>query len=509
MNVTHSAAGRSRNVDSARAFFSVPANLDITGEPTPSASVPGWKWSLHLRIWTGEGPKGSAARSVLGVLLWNSDGQGRTWLGIPAITSKAGLGNERTARKALERLTAGGWITQTPQTWSSLTAEQLAVGRKVPRRGDVGQAPNLYTVLASPSRKVTPGLPTRPDFTRTTGSPVEETQGQICRGGREQIDQGEPVANLPPDPYPVGSISRMESEEGASPAPNTHLFSQAQGSQEGGAWLVAWNVLVHAHAEKTKTVYDVAPLPPDLKRDARQAVAECLDGTALDLAAKLRERGMERELVQVRQDLAARVMTLYFKRDNEHLRRVKHALRDLPREFHARIIEAKQLILRESHDEAKSLRQTVVLELEQTARPKVEKAAEVAKIEATEKPIPEAMPANTAREARRIIEALSATPSREEPSKPRKAEPTPRPTKAKLAEGHVAEGKPEQARTEPQRPGNDRATASQTVQRSIGRPGAPRWGALGPTPAKVRRVSRLQVAEVEDATENAEPHPRE
>jgi hypothetical protein len=260
--------------------------------------------------------------------------------------------------------------------------------------------------------------------------------------------------------------------------------------------------LVQAHAEKTKSVYGVAPLPPDLKRDQRQSVAECLDGTAVDLAAKLRERGMERELVQVRQDLAGRVMSLYFKRDNEHLRRVKHALRDLPREFHARIIEAMQAILRESHDDAKSPRQTVVLELEQTVRPKVEKAAEVVKIEATEKPIPQAMAANTAREARRIMEVLNATPSREEPSKARKAEPTPQPTKAKA----------EPARTEPQQPqetGNERATASQTVQRSIGRPGAPRWGALGPTPAKVRRVSRLQLAEPEEVTESADPHPRE
>src|SRR3954465_4480877 len=98
MNVTQSGASRSRDVAPARAFFPVPANLDITSEPT--ASVPGWKFALNLRIWTVEGPKGSATRNVLAVLLWNSDGEGRTWLGIPAITSKAGLGSERTTRKA-------------------------------------------------------------------------------------------------------------------------------------------------------------------------------------------------------------------------------------------------------------------------------------------------------------------------------------------------------------------------------------------------------------------------
>ena len=126
--------------------------------------------------------------------------------------------------------------------------------------------------------------------------------------------------------------------------------------------------------------------------------------------------------------------------------------------------------------------------------------------------MPQAMQETTAREARRLMEVLNATPSREEPSKSSKAEPTPRPTKPALPEWLVTELEQEKARTEPARPkesDNDRAPASPTVQRPIGRPGAPRWGALGPTPAKMRRVSRLQVEEPEEVTESAEPHPRE
>ena len=500
MNVTQSGASRSRDVASARAFFPVPVNPGTSSELNPS--VYGWKLGYLKRIWATDFPDRVAARGVLTVLWEHSDEDGRTWIGLNRLAAEAGIGNLRTVRNALAKLAQGGWLRFTPQTWASLTAEQNAARRPAPRRGDVGQATHLYELLDPRVKPVTSAAhgsrtPTRPGLVVTKAEPSEgsadETPGQNCPGG--------PVAKLLHDPDPIELTPRKEREARvALVSPDTHLFSQGQGSK--GDWLDAWNLLIRMHAEKTKAVYSVAPLPPDLKRDQCQAVAECLDGTALDLAAKLRERGMVRELVQVRQDLAARVMTLYFKRDNEHLRRVKHALRDLPREFHARITEAMQGILRESHDDAKSPRQTVVLELEQTVRPKVEKAAEVVKVEATEKPIPQAMAANTAREARRIMEVLNATPSREEPSKARKAEPTSQPTKAK--------GEP--TRTEPQQPqetGNERATASQTVQRSMGRPGAPRWGALGPTPAKVRRVSRLQLAEPEEATESAEPHPRE
>ena len=97
----------------------------------------------------------------------------------------------------------------------------------------------------------------------------------------------------------------------------------------------------------------VAAPPARHERDQREALAECLDGAALEVRAKLCERtNTERAFDEVRRELAARVMNLYFKRDNEHLRRVKHALRDLPREFHVMITEAMQALLRESHDAA-------------------------------------------------------------------------------------------------------------------------------------------------------------
>ena len=506
MNVTQSGASRSRDVAPARAFFPVPVNPGTTSEPNPSASVYGWKFALNLRIWTKEGPKGNGARSVLAVLLWNSDEHGRTWLGVPAIMDKAGLGNERTARKALEALTRGGWIRFTPQTWSSLTAEQLAVGRKAPRRGDVGQAPNLYTVLDRPRQPVTPDHPKRQGWTRTTGSPVDETQGQICRGGREQIDRGGPGADLPPDPDPVGSLSRMESEQLAPLVkPDTPHFSKALEGKGDWGWPESWQLVVQAHASKTKGVYGLGPMEPDMKRSERKAIGECLEGASTEVAAKLRSRGMERELVQVRQDLAERAVALYFLNNTPHLRKTKHALRDLPREFHARITDAMQLILRESHD-AQSPRQTVVLEQQKPVTVKAEKAAEVVKSDATEK----LMPVETMREfSRRAIELVEANSSKAMPPTVARPVEQPSPARSKPVLPDCLIEDLEKLRQKAQEPTQNLPDELRAVQRSIGRPGAPRWGALAPTPTKIRRVSRLQLPEPDEATESAEPHPRE
>ncbi|HRI68965.1 MAG TPA: hypothetical protein PK156_32265 [Polyangium sp.] len=161
-------------------------------------------------------------------------------------------------------------------------------------------------------------------------------------------------------------------------------------------------------------MYGLPPLAPDVKHAQQQALAECLEGAALDVQAKLRARtGIERSANDVQRELATRVMNLYFKRDNEHLRRVKHALRDLPREFHARITEALQMLLRDSHDAEKPRPEKRETKLVETNRPVTQVTS---------------MPANaaqviTAREARRLLDTLGGASSRDEaavwPSGPR------------------------------------------------------------------------------------------
>jgi hypothetical protein len=120
----------------------------------------------------------------------------------------------------------------------------------------------------------------------------------------------------------------------------------------------------------------------------------------------LRQRSnTERSEIDVQRELAERVMRLYFKHDSEHLKRVKWALRDLHRELHARLVEAMQLLLRESH--------------ETTPSPRVapDKPAQVVRVKPVEQQV---LPlANNAREAQRIIEMLAGPSVQEMPCKRR------------------------------------------------------------------------------------------
>jgi hypothetical protein len=318
--------------------------------------------------------------------------------------------------------------------------------------------------------------------------PQQPTEGprQNDQGGPGQIGQGGPLADLPSDLDPKGSPSRIECAESAPRAEqNTHHSSKVR--TDDHTWLGTWNVIVEAHADKTKAVYGLPPLAPDLKRENQQALAECLDGAALDVRAKLRARtGTERDVVDVQRELATRVMQLYFKRDNEHLRRVKHALRDLPREFHARITEAMQLLLRESHDATKPRQtqpETRIVETNKPARPP------------TPQPTTDAAQVITAREARRLLDALGATPPREEPSKQASTEHK-LPMRPKLDDVETSVDRPE-------RSSQDKPSVQDKPHASA-RTGAPRWGAVGPRPAKVRRVAKVRLDELDGEVESVE-----
>jgi hypothetical protein len=295
-------------------------------------------------------------------------------------------------------------------------------------------------------------------------------------------------------------IEDLSMKESAEPAPRaeqgTHISSKSRERKDAG--LEAWNIIVEAHVEKTKAVYGLPPLAPDLKRDQRQALAESLDGAATEVRAKLHARtGIEQDIVEVQRTLAMRVMQLYFKRDNEHLRRVKHALRDLPREFHARITEAMQLVLRESHDATPPRR--VQVEQAPECVESADKPAEVTaakapeRIESVDKPVevatakaPECVESvdkpvevvaskapdsaspphaaspqasmDTAREARRILEALNAKSPQQELSKPSnpEAQVPAQPTRPTLREWMRVEL--EQARASVDKPSQDKPT---------------------------------------------------
>jgi len=510
MNISHVAASRSRSVESCA--FSRERVSHVTSDeaqPAPYA----WKYGLKTRIWSDEGPHTIQACRLLEVLLDHADADGRAWPGIQALLRKTKIKTERTLQKALDELVRDGWLRIVRQTWAALTRVQTAAGKRAPRRGDTGQATNLYVVLDGQGRENNAKVPHRPGLARIAknASTTDDTIPQKSRGGPLQKNRGEPPANLQPDLDPRGDLSREERAERATRADQgTHIPSKNSTKRMENTDV--WNVIVEAHAEKTKSVYGLPPLQPDLKRDQRDGLTTLLEGAAAEVRAKIHARtGVERELGDVQRELAARLMHLYFKRDNEHLRRVKHALRDLPREFHARLTEAMQSLLRESHDEARPRRP--LLEQAQDNVVSADKPAELAQklqlpepkkqIASADKPIemiapkaPELAPSsasiNVAREARRLLEALGASSLQQEPLRPaerKQPEPTQKAqnvTEPKYFELQPLEDKPS---PEPQ--------LEPRFERPLGRSGAPRWGAMGPRPTKMRQGRKLRTNEVE------------
>lgn len=551
MNLAHSAASRPRRVEARASFFEPVSYSTPNGShPNSSSSAYAWKHSLRERIWTDEGPSDIFTGRLLDVLVEFADVDGRAWPGIRALLSKTKIKTKRTLQNALDELVRDGWLRIVRQTWASLTQIQTAARKRAPRRSDAGQATNLYIVLDGHGREVGSSAERRPGLARTSNNaPTNETPLQICPQGPLQNDTGGPPANLPPDLDQIGNVPKEESAERAMRIdPSTHISSKICKKDEGT--LEAWNVLVETHAEKTKAAYGLPPLPPDLKRDQRQALAASLDGAAAEVRAKLHERtGAEREITEVRRELAARVMHLYFKRDNEHLRRVKHALRDLPREFHARITEAMQALLRESNDAAPPRRPQLeqpiervvpadkpieVAKQERIEQPEerpasADKPTEVVPPKATERvslpsqPSPEAS-MNTAREARRLLDVLSASSPQQDLFRPSRSETLTPSQPQKPASPEEMRSKHEPAHTCADTNAQDKPTlkpgkksfvlkkfedkslpTSQPTPRfeqPLGRSGASRWGTIAPRPTKVRRGSKL----VPDDAESKEEH---
>jgi hypothetical protein len=516
MKISHAAASRSRSVES-RAFFPKRVSHVTDDEATPRSPY-AWVFALRKRALSGETGLGSSAKFVLITLLEHVDADGRTWVGIETLAAATSFGSLQTVRKALKELAEAGWLRIVSQTWASLTTEQAAAGRKTPRRGDVGQAPNLYVILdghGNPAcRLAGPGL-VRSAPSSSSLENSAENPPQNSEGGPLKIQEGGPLSNLIGDQDPSEDLSMKGSAERAPRVEaDTHISSKNSKKAEEPS--EAWKDLVETHTGKTKSVYGLPPLPPDLRRTDKQALAESLDGAAAEVRAKFRQRtGVERDFAEVRRELAERVMTLYFKRDNEHLRRVKHALRDLPREFHARLTEAVQALLRESHDVAPPRRAP----LEQPPEPvaSVDKPVETSQkkqveepkkqLESVDKPRKDAS-MSTALEARRLLEALNASPQQElfRPSRTSAEKPERElvePERARASADKPSQDEPKRRQLENQpSPESFEDKASPRFERPLGRTGAPRWGSIGPRPTKVRSVIKTTLDDAEPDEEH-------
>lgn len=518
MNISHVAASRSRSVES-RAFSSEDVSHKTENERStdPPVSPLAWIRPFRTRLLDGETKHGKSETWVLVKLLEHVDRDGRAWVSIETIAKGARL-TPQTARKALHTLEKTGWLLINPHSWTTLTKEQAALGRKPPRRGDVGQATNVYVILDGNGNlacnQTRPGLArVEPLIASPANSPTTPSQKQ--EGGPSQKQEGGPLSKLIGDLAPSEDRSmKVSVERVPSIDTSTHNFTKSPKTEDGN--LEAWNVIVEVHAEKTKAVHGLPPLPPDLKREQRQALADLLDGAVLEVRATVRERtGIEREFGEVRRELIKRAMNLYFKADTPHLRRVKHALRDLPRDFHACLSEARQTFLRECHDAAQPRRTPLGNPHERVVS--VDKPAEITPQERHKEPelAPvdkprEAASSNTAVEARRLLEVLSAqlqpseTSKFERPKIPAISRPIVTDTDTQRADKPVQD-KPvqdkqsssdtisfEQKRFE-DKPAQDKPASR--FDRPLGRTGAPRWGSIGPRPTKVRDVKKLTTEE--------------
>lgn len=446
MNLARVAASRSRSVQSSDFSRDCVSYATPNGAfPDSSSSPYAWKRTVKERIWaTGDQCTIHAGR-LFEALVEFANANGRAWPGIQTLLYKTKIKTERTLRKALKWLVRSGWLRIVPQTWTSLTAIQAADGKKLPHRTDAGQGPNLYIVLDGHGREVGSSAPVRPGLAYvSTNMPIPEvpstpssssrkTVFRVCRGGPLQTVQGGPPVDLQVDLDHVEISQMKESVERAqrvdtSTPPSSKSRRKNPEPDVDVQDLDAWTVIVEAHVEKTKAMYGLPPLRPDLKRDQRQELGALLNDAAANVRAKLLQRtDTERELVDVRRELVKRAMDLYFKHDSPYLRRTKYALRDLAREFHARLTEAMQALLRESDETAPPRRQLHELRpvCVETADKPVE-VTEPVKVDppvkhAADKPLevemptshvrlvqPPPAPTDGAREARRILEMLKA-----------------------------------------------------------------------------------------------------
>lgn len=534
MNISRESASRSRSGESCAFSDFVSRQTAIAASTDPPASPKAWIRPFRTRLLTEETDLSKSEVWILTTLLEYVDPDGRCWPSLDTIAQGARL-SLQTARAALQTLEINGWLSIDPHTWTTLTQEQAALGRPIPGRDHGGQAPNLYVVLDGTHHLAC--NPARLRLARVallSASPAN-SQGGPCEkpeGGPYEKPKGEPLVKVTDDLDHSEDRSKKVSVEQVSN--DTHTFSKSQKTDEGA--LEAWEVVAKAHDEKSISVHRVGSDDLGIKREIKCAVAKCLDGVALEVRATIHARtDIARDFADVRLELAKRVMALYFANTADHLRKTKHALRDLPLEFRARLIEARQALLRESHDAAEPRRPA--LESSPTNRVSSDKPAEIQPLErnsareltSTAKPR-EGMSASTVVEAKRVLEVLAGLtkpelvrPSTEQPP-PRKPTPT---EEKREAQAHVDTDKPTQdtplpgsSRTQsfeqqsfedkasrvahPEKPtksaairaadeelDQDKPTNSPHGERPLGRSGAPRLVSIGPRPIKVREVKKL------------------
>jgi len=344
----------------------------------PIRGWPKWKTAFVDLLWSKR--LSLKLRTVLLAILRLSDPFGRVWWGQSALADQIGCCT-RTLRRLLPLLVEQRYLRVEPQTFTSLTEEQRALGLPEPERNDAGRAPNVLTLLVDgalacefdpPRRFSAKSSSTRSNAESDQDKPRPSVARTVPRG---QIVQGEPwtkLLEIPPDKMAddlSGSVL-LTRKVGGDPEPAPKPLSNVDGESEepasgegddesarGSAMPCttkqeAWQALEAAYDAHYRRTYGTRPVNKCVSHDAREALATCLVESTETFTTRLCERGVDLNSLEVKPCamLANEALRTWFAKPggNDFLRRVSHPLStllpDLP--YHLRNATKTQLELR-------------------------------------------------------------------------------------------------------------------------------------------------------------------
>lgn len=504
MNLSQAVAGRSRNVDAAR-FFSHPRedsslpreDSSTQGASTSNASVVAlpWKSAIFGRI---RGALRGQRHHVMEALVRLSDATDATcWVAMATLAREARV-DIKTARKHVHALVnVGGFLRAEPMTWAQLCAHRRAAGRRVPHQDNDRNAPYLFTVLDGVGRRASalPEVERLPHFGARLGRPPRRVQGSRRPVTSEPktralvTDEGYQMCERRGLPHVVPELSVDPTDQeksvlvpqaGTGIEEHTFLISSSKG--EGDPWHEAWKAILEAYAVHYRGVYQASPptprqLKPDDPKEAGGYLAEKAGGLAVRLNV------LEQEALRI---LADRTLAIWLKRKgtDDFLVRVSHPLWALCQDLPASVNEAFKALVSEH------------------APPTVQKAPEK-----VEKPGASWAEIDAARReaVQRFIGGSSKPTSRPDlrpmPEKPANVSSPEIREVASPAPNESGKGEPTPVRPKASRPAHPRRIeALPKLSRPESKRSGPRWGNVGPRPARMRHARAMKSTE-----HNAEP----
>lgn len=313
-----------------------------------------WRRAFLDLVWSKRLPLN--LRAVLLTILRYSDPLGRIWWGQAMLAEQAGC-SDRTLRRLLPQLVELGYLRIEAMTFAALTNAQRALGLSLPNHDDVGQAPNLLTLLVN-------GEPACELDTRPRNSPKPSIgQDKPGPGIARTLPPGQDVQGgprtkwpeIPPDKMAddlLGSTDLTRNVGGDPERPPPLPSSEVNGEGQKGIEPTeksptsishdAWQALNEAYDAHYRSTYCTGPMNKFVTREEKNALTTCLIESTDNFKACLRQRGVNVDALEGKplEMLANEALRTWFQTPggNGYLRRVSHRLSELRKDLphHAR-----------------------------------------------------------------------------------------------------------------------------------------------------------------------------